>query len=160
MFTMNRIRGEISTDTMDVRCKSIHGERYCQVFANKEFNVEAYPITKKRDCHKALQKLARKYGTPDRIKFDKSKKQCEKHTKFQGTLKKYDIQGKVTEPDQSNQNPAKEVIREFRKNGFEPCSNQDVQEDFGIMSFLTLPKSCNLPQVMQETYKVVRQLKN
>ena len=47
MFQPNRIEGTFATDTMDMRCKSIHGEQYCQVFANKEFFAETYPIEKK-----------------------------------------------------------------------------------------------------------------
>ena len=113
MFMINRIRGEMSTDTMDARCKSIHGERYCQVFGNKDFFVEAYPIIKKGDCHAPLELLV-----PDNMRYDGSKEQCGKHTKFQGTIKKYGIHSRISEPHRSNQNPAEGVIRELRKKWF------------------------------------------
>ena len=61
MFMVNRIRGNMATDTMDARCNGIHGERYCQVFGNKDFFVEAYPITKKSDCHEPLKKFIKQY---------------------------------------------------------------------------------------------------
>ena len=51
MFEVNKLRGKMATDTMDARCNSIHGERYCQVFGNKDLFVEAYPINKKSDCY-------------------------------------------------------------------------------------------------------------
>ena len=44
MFYVRRVHGMMSTYTMDARCNSIHAEKYLQVFGNKEFFVEAYPI--------------------------------------------------------------------------------------------------------------------
>ena len=108
----------MATDTMDARCKSIHGERYCQVFGNKDFFVEAIPIVKKSDCHQALDIFIRKYGIPDLMRHDGSKEQSGRDTKFQGTLRKYNITSKKSLPDRSNQNPAEGVIRELRKKWF------------------------------------------
>ena len=65
----------MATDTMDVRCNSIHGERYYQVFGNKDFFVEAYPIDKKSDCHEPLDKFIKQYGVPDCMIYDGSKEQ-------------------------------------------------------------------------------------
>ena len=52
----------MSTDTMDSRCKSIHAEKYLQVFVNKEFFVEAYPIKWEADCNEVLYTFVREYG--------------------------------------------------------------------------------------------------
>ena len=60
MFDVRRIHGTISTDTMDARCQSIYDEKYCQVFGNKQFSVQAYPIKKKSDCSLGLDKAVRK----------------------------------------------------------------------------------------------------
>ena len=118
MFMINRIRGEMATDIMNARCKSIHGERYCQVFGNKDFFVEAIPIVKKSDCGQALDIFIRKYGIPDTLRHDDSKEQGERNTQFQGTLRKYNVTSKKSLPDRSNQNPAEGVIRELRKKWF------------------------------------------
>ena len=51
-------------------CQSIHDKNYCQVFGNKQFFVEAYPIKKKSDCHLGLDKFIKKYGAPYKITYD------------------------------------------------------------------------------------------
>ena len=66
----------MATDTMDAGCKSIHGERYCQVFGNKDIFVEAIQIFKKSDCHQALDIFTRKYGIIDVLE------QSRRDTKF------------------------------------------------------------------------------
>jgi hypothetical protein len=37
MFSVNRLEGTFATDTVDMRYESVHGEKFCQVFANKDF---------------------------------------------------------------------------------------------------------------------------
>ena len=64
MFGVKQLNCMMVTDTLDARVKSIHGHQYCQVFGNKDFFVEAYPIEKKSDCHKALDRFVRDYGAP------------------------------------------------------------------------------------------------
>ena len=44
MFDVRQIHGTMSNDTMNTRCQSIHQDKYLQVFGNKDFFVEAYPI--------------------------------------------------------------------------------------------------------------------
>ena len=56
MFDVRRIHGKMSTDTMDAKCQSIHDEKYCQVFGNKNLFVYTYPIKKKYDCYLGLDK--------------------------------------------------------------------------------------------------------
>ena len=56
IFYFRGINGTMSTNIMDARCHSIHDEKYCQVFGNKQFFVEAYPIKKKSDCRLVLDK--------------------------------------------------------------------------------------------------------
>ena len=59
MFDVRRVHVMKSTDTMDAQYKSIHAEKYLQVFVNKELFVEAYPIKGKADCHKGLDTFVR-----------------------------------------------------------------------------------------------------
>ena len=54
IFNVKRLQCTITTDNMHARVKSIHGDYYCQVFGNKEFFIESYPMEKKSDCHESL----------------------------------------------------------------------------------------------------------
>ena len=91
MFQPNRLQGTFATDTMDMRCKSIHGQRYCQIFANKEFFAAAYPIEKKSDAHEPIELFVRDYGAMDLLISDGGAEQVGRHTQFQAKLRKYDI---------------------------------------------------------------------
>ena len=73
MFDVRRIHGTISTDTMYSRCHSIHDENYCQVFGNKQFLLEEYPIKKKSDCHLGLDNFVKEYGAPEKITYNGAK---------------------------------------------------------------------------------------
>ena len=70
MFGVRGIHGTMSTDTMDARCQSIHQDKYLQVFGNKEFFVEAYPIKRKKDSYEDLDKFVKKYGAPDKMIYN------------------------------------------------------------------------------------------
>ena len=118
MFECNRIRGNIATDTMHMYVKSIHGHRYAQVFGNKQFFVDCYPIQRKSDCGDALEAFIDKYGVPDLLTYDGSKEQVKRGTSFQKCIRKYNVKGKISEPNRPNQNPAEGVIRELRKKWF------------------------------------------
>ena len=92
----------MSTDTMDARCQLINDEKYCQVFGNKQFFVEAYPIKKKYDCHLGLDKFVKEYGAPDKMTYDGSQEQIGRKTEFQRVMRKYNIKGHVTETKRPN----------------------------------------------------------
>ena len=115
MFDVPRIHGTMSKDTMDARCESIHSDRYLQVFGNKEFFVEAYPIKKKSEAHKGLDTFVREYGAPEKLIYDGGGEQVGRKTEFQRLVRKYDIKGHVAEANRSNQNPVEGCIRELRR---------------------------------------------
>jgi hypothetical protein len=115
MCSVNRLEGTFATDTMDMRCKSIHGEKFCQVFANKQFSAAAYPIQRKADAHEPLDQFVSDYGAMELLISNGAKEPVGEHTKFQAKLRKYDIKSKVSERERPNQNPAEGVIREIRK---------------------------------------------
>ena len=70
----------MSIDTMDAHCKSIHAEKYLQVFGNKEFFVESYPLKQKADCHEELETFDCAYGAMERLIYDGSPKQIGRKT--------------------------------------------------------------------------------
>jgi hypothetical protein len=47
VFEKPLLRGDFYTDTMDGRCKSLQGNRYAQIMANKDFFAIAYPMVSK-----------------------------------------------------------------------------------------------------------------
>ena len=77
----------MATDTLDAQVKSIQGQQYCQVFGNKDFFVEAYPIEKRLDCHEALDRFVRDYGALDVMQYDGAPEQVGPHTKFQANMR-------------------------------------------------------------------------
>jgi hypothetical protein len=91
MFKVNRLEGTFATDATDMRSVSIHGERYCQIYGNKDFFAAAYPIVEKSDCHDSLDKFVTEYGAMDLLISDGSGEQYGRHTKFQLKMRKYDI---------------------------------------------------------------------
>ena len=95
MFNINHIRGMMATDTMHMGCKSICGHHYSQVFGNKQFFVESYPINRKSDCGAALESFINEYGVPDVLIYDGSKEQSKAGTKFQQCVRKHGIKTKV-----------------------------------------------------------------
>ena len=105
----------MATNTLDARVKSIHVQKYCQVFGNKDFFVEAYPIEKRSDFQEALHMFVRDYGASDLMQYDGAPEQVRPHTKLQANMRKYDIKGHTTDTKRSNQNPVEGVIRELRK---------------------------------------------
>ena len=108
----------MSTDTMDARFNSIHAEKYLQVFGNKEFFVEAYPIKQKADCHEGLDKFVRDYGAMERLIYDGAPEQIGRNMEFQRIMQKYDIRGHIAESGRSSQNPVEGCIRELRRRWF------------------------------------------
>ena len=64
------LRGDFYTDTMDGRCKSLNGNRYAQVMANKDFFAVAYPMMSKSGAGDALRQFINEYGRPEKLTFD------------------------------------------------------------------------------------------
>ena len=59
LFGIRKLDYEISTDTIDGKMNSIHGNRYAQVFGSK-----VYPMGTKSDAGCMLDKFIRTYGAP------------------------------------------------------------------------------------------------
>ena len=88
MFYVRRIHGTMSTDTMDTRCQSIHQDKYLQVFGNKDFFVEAYPIKRKKGSYEGLDKFVKAYGAPDKMIYDGAGEQVGRKNEFQRLMRK------------------------------------------------------------------------
>ncbi len=82
VFTRKTLSGDWSTDTMDGRCKSLDGNKYAQVFANKAYFSRIYPMDSKKKAGDALRLFCQEFGIPERLTFDGSKEQSKPSTKF------------------------------------------------------------------------------
>jgi hypothetical protein len=115
IYQTPRLQGEWYTDTVEGRCKSGDGNRYGQVFANKDYFATFCPMDSKGKAGEALWTFCQEFGVPEKLRFDGSKEQTGKNTEFQKQIRKNNIQQHVSEPDMHNQSPAKGVVREIRK---------------------------------------------
>ena len=135
VFEKPLLRGEFYTDTMDGRCKSINGNRYAQVFANKDFFATAFPLHSKSEAGDALRQFINEYGRPEKLTFDGSQEQCGRKTEFMANVRKYVIDHHITEPYRPNHNFAEGVIREVRKKWFRVMVQKNVPQrlwDYGL----------------------------
>ena len=103
------MRGQFYTDTMDGRCKSLDGNKFAQVFANKDFFAVAYPMSSKSYAGEGLRQFVHDYGRPESLTFDGSREQCGSKTEFMKNIRKYSINYHITEPERPNHNFAEGV---------------------------------------------------
>ena len=135
MFERKTLRGQWSTDTMDGRCKSLDGNQYAQVFANKSYFSRIYPMDSKRKAGEALRLFCQEFGVPEKLTFDGSKEQTGKGTQFMKQIRRHDIDYHVSEPDLHNQNPVEGVIRELRRKWYRIMIRKRVPKqlwDYGL----------------------------
>ena len=73
MFNQKTLREKWSTDTLDGRTKSLDGNRYVQVFANKKYFAKIYPMDSKGKAGDVLRVFCREFGVPESLTIDGSK---------------------------------------------------------------------------------------
>ena len=115
VFSRKTLSGDWSTDTMDGRVKSLEGNKYAQVFANKAYFSRIYPMDSKGKAGDALRIFCQEFGVPEKLTFDGSKEQTEKNTQFMKQIRTHNIDDHISEPNLHNQNPVEGVIRELRR---------------------------------------------
>ena len=130
VFDRKTLMGLWSTDTMDGRSKSLEGNRYAQVFANKAYFSRIYPMDSKGKAGDALRLFCQEFSVPEKLTFDGSKEQTGKDTNFMKQIRTHDIDYHVSEPDLHNQNPAEGVIRELRRKWYRIMIKKRVPEAF------------------------------
>ena len=117
----------MSTDTMDPRCRELHGDRQCQVFGNKQMVAAAYPIPSGsgNNADQALKQFIFEYGVPDSMTMDGSEAQTSRSTAFTARLRINKVMLIVANPYQPNMNPCEVVIWELRKKWYRAifCTN-------------------------------------
>ena len=136
MYHRKTLSGKWSTDTMDGRCVSLDGNKYAQIFSNKNYFSKVYPMDAKRRAGDALKLFCRDYGIPEDLTFDGSKEQTKKNTTFMKQIHAHNIKYHISEPGVKNQNPVERTIRELRKKWFRIMVKQRVPKelwDFGLV---------------------------
>ena len=135
MFTRKTLSGTWSTDTMDGRCKSLDGNKYAQVFANKSYFSRIYPMDSKKKAGDALRLFCQEFGVPEKLTFDGSKEQSMKGTQFMKQVRTHNIDYHISEPDLHNQNPVEGVIGELRRKWYRVMIRKRMPEqlwDYGL----------------------------
>ena len=135
MFEIKTLSGKWSTDTIDGKCKSLIGNRYGQVFANRGYFSKIYPIDKKSKAGQALKLFCQEFGVPESLTFDGSKEQTGKNTTFMHQIRSHGINYHIAEPDVKNQNPVEPVIGEIRRKWYRTMIRKKVPKvlwDFGM----------------------------
>ena len=135
VFTRKTLSGDWSTDTMDGHCKTLDGNKYAQVFANKSYFSRIYPMSSKKQAGDSLRLFCQEFGVPERLTFDGSKEQTGKHTEFMKQIRTHDIDYHISEPDLHNQNPVEGTIRELRRKWYRVMVRKRIPKqlwDYGL----------------------------
>ena len=137
MYQQKKLRNQkFYTDTVFGKCKSLTNNTCIQIFANEAYFVKAYPMEKKSMAGLALRQFVRDYGVPEKLTSDGASEQTGPRTEFMKTVRKYDIDHHVSEPQRPNQNRAESVIREVKRKWFRQMSKRRVPKrlwDYGIV---------------------------
>ena len=71
-----------ATDTMDGRVKSFDGNQYAQLFSNRTYFSEIYPMARRAESGQALNTFVMELSAPEELKVDESKEQNSPGTEF------------------------------------------------------------------------------
>ncbi len=168
VFERPLLFGDFYTDTMDGRSKSLDGNRYAQIIANKDFFAVAYPMTNKLSAGESLHRFIHEYGRPEKLTLDGSQEQCGRKTEFMANVRKYAIDYHITEHYRPNPNFAEGVICEIRKKRFRVMVRKSVPQrlwDFSLQwvcdiqnrtanSARGLDGRCHLERITGETVDI------
>ena len=75
-------------------------------------------MDKKGKAGDAFKEFCGYFGVPENLNFDRLREQTCKGTTFMKTVRQYNIDYQISEPNLHNQNPAGVVIHELRKKWF------------------------------------------
>ena len=145
MFEPKRIRGEMSTNTMDPRLDGLHGDTKCQVCGNKQMFAAAYPTKSGKGCDidESLRDFIRDYGAPETMICDGAKSQTSRGSEFVARLRKNRIVPVVSNSKHPNMNPCEGVIRELRKRWYRAIFQTNCPKVLWNYGIRHLPNLCN-----------------
>ena len=116
-FGVKRLAINMATDPIYGPTKSIRGNIASQIYSHKCGFYKNYHMNavNGENTGNTLKDFIHEFGAPDRLTFDGYPTQVGKHTLFQKTLRRYDIDQHTSSPYRPNENPAEGAIREIKK---------------------------------------------
>ena len=116
-FGVKRLAINMATDALIGPTRSLRGNVAAQVYSHKCGFHKSYsmPGLNGENTGNSLKDFIHEFGAPDRLTFDGFSSQVGRHTSFQKTLRRYDIDAHVSAPYRPNENPAEGAIREIKK---------------------------------------------
>ena len=137
IYSIKRLQGKFSTDTLYFKRKTLTGNIGCQLFSHKSGFTAVYPITKAdgEQIGNSLRSFIADYGVPEHLIYDGAKVQVGRFTIFQKTINDHQIKPHVSAPYSPNQNPSEGSIRETKRRWYRLQAKKNVPDrltDFGI----------------------------
>ena len=123
---MKRISGDVYTDTLIAKCKSIRGNKYCQIYVTPFHFMFARPIKLKEEAHLTLTEFFQEVGIPNRIIPDNAKEMTE--GLFKKKCAKAQCRIQPGEPHFPNFNLAETGIREAKRKHRHTMTSKNVPE--------------------------------
>ena len=107
------------TDTMDIQCESLHGDKQFLFYGNHHMFVADYPTPSglSTNIEYTLKDFIQKYGTPQVMIMDVSKSQTDRVSTFMSRLIKNKIIPMIYNSYRPNQNPVKQSLGNLSKDG-------------------------------------------
>ena len=117
MYNVKRLNGKFATDTFFSNIKSLHGNTCAQIISHKVGFSVCYPLPRADGEHvgHSLLNFIHNFGAPEHLTFDGAQVQMGRHTLFQQTLRRHNIQFHVSSPQRPNENPGEAAIRELKR---------------------------------------------
>ena len=106
LYRLPSLPGDLYTDTLNGCTKSKSGNKYGQLFANKNYFAPIYLMDKKKKVGEALCVFFQEFGVPERLTMDGAQDQVGQNSAFMKEVRKQGIDFQVIEPERHNQNPA------------------------------------------------------
>ena len=136
-FSVKRLKGNFSSDTLWSKTKSLRGNVCTQIYSHKcGFNASySMDAANNSNVGHTLSAFISDYGAPDRLTYDGAAVQVGRHTLFQDTIRKHDIKGHVSAPRRPNENPVEGSIREIKRKWYRLQAKKKVPDrlwDFGV----------------------------
>ena len=89
-YQLKRLQGKGYTDTYHGRHLSLEGNKYTQIFTNKQMFAVSIPLLLKSEDGNALKQFIAMYGVPEYLTFDNSAEQYKPGTEFMKHIKSLD----------------------------------------------------------------------
>ena len=129
---------------MDSRWKSLEGNKYAQVFANKAFFSCIYIMDSKKKAGDALRIFCQEFGVPERINFVGSKEHSNPITEFMKQIRNHIIDYHISEADLHNQNQDEGVIRGLLHRWYHTMIRRSIPRELWDYGIIWVPETTSM----------------